>query len=207
MHTLLQSPLTSGSSQSKSVEVTPLQGLRISLSAPKPKPKQKIIKNKLSKELILHHLNYNAETGTFTWKIPTSNRARRNSPFGSKMCIGYIGGKLLGVHLLVHHLVWIVETGQPPTRLDHIDGDPTNNHFSNLREVSQRENTRNQKMHNHNTSGHNGVGYITATGKYRAYIGRRATHLGTFDTLEEAIEARAKAEASLGYSSTHGKRT
>ena len=46
--------------------------------------------------------------------------------------------------LYVHHAVWALVYGCfPKATIDHIDGNPANNHIENLREVSQSENQYN----------------------------------------------------------------
>lgn len=50
--------------------------------------------------------------------------------------------------MLVHRLVWFLETGdapKPPQVLDHINHDPDDNRIENLRLVTQKENCRNRK--------------------------------------------------------------
>lgn len=56
-----------------------------------------------------------------------------------------------------------------------------------------------QKKGSNNTSGVKGVGYDKVNGKWRAYIrlAGKLHHLGRFDTLEEAAQARRQAEAEL----------
>lgn len=56
-------------------------------------------------------------------------------------------------------------------------------------------NSLTQKKSKNNSSGYKGVSKMKS-GKYRAYINfeRKQKHLGTFDTLEEAVLARKKAE-------------
>lgn len=53
-----------------------------------------------------------------------------------------------------------------------------------------------QKLSKNSKTGVKGVSYIEKTGKYRAYINlrRKQIHLGHFDTIEEAKEARKEAE-------------
>ena len=60
----------------------------------------------------------------------------------------------------------------------------------------------------HNTLyGTVGVSIHRATGKYRAYItiNGKSKHLGLFDTLDEACEARENANLNYGYHANHGK--
>lgn len=56
-----------------------------------------------------------------------------------------------------------------------------------------------QKRSSNNTSGVKGVSLDKRAGKWKAYIriARKHHHLGRFDTLEEAAQARRKAEAEL----------
>jgi hypothetical protein len=80
--------------------------------------------------------------------------------------------------------------------VDHINGDILDNRRSNLRAVTQRENMHNvSNKYASNTSGHRGVSFNKSKGKYQAYIkiDYVKKHLGYFETLEEAVAARASA--------------
>lgn len=58
--------------------------------------------------------------------------------------------------------------------------------------------TGQRKKNKNNKSGYTGI-VLERNGKYRAYINfkRRQYHLGTYDTIEEAIQARKEAEKNL----------
>lgn len=77
--------------------------------------------------------------------------------------------------------------------IDHINGNKIDNRRCNLRFCSAAENAR-------NTSSTNEFGYPgirkTKYGKYNARItvNRKEIHIGNFETVEEAIEARKQAE-------------
>jgi hypothetical protein len=92
-------------------------------------------------------------------------------------------------------LAWLYMTGEwPEVTVDHEDRDHSNDRWSNLRLATKAEQARNQILHSHNTSGILGV--YQRGGKYCATIkfNYRQIWLGTFDTEEQAIDARRAAE-------------
>lgn len=100
---------------------------------------------------------------------------------------------------LLHRIIWRLVTGVDPKEniIDHIDRDKTNNAWVNLRMTGHSENA-------FNTSGRSTTKIIKGVqnhkgNKYRAtifYEGKRR-HLGLYDTVQEAAEARRKAEIVL----------
>ena len=95
--------------------------------------------------------------------------------------------------------------------VDHENGDPLDNRMSNLRDVTQGENNRNQKIRKSNTSGHSGIReYRGVRGStWQAFIGdnnnnKTRSYLGTFKSLDKAIAARKAALLNLGYHPLHG---
>ena len=96
----------------------------------------------------------------------------------------------------VHRLVAQEFLDNPDDKeyVDHIDGDPTNNHVDNLRYATPSQNCMNQKRRCNNTTGFKGVTFDKSLGNYQAQIqigGRRRT-LGHFATAELAYEAYKK---------------
>lgn len=72
--------------------------------------------------------------------------------------------------------------------IDHVDGNGLNNTRANLREATPSQNNMNAKRPLSNTTGYKGVSPTYNGKKWRARIkvNGRQTHLGTFDTPEEA---------------------
>lgn len=79
--------------------------------------------------------------------------------------------------------------------IDHADQNKLNNRRNNLRFLTKSGNGANSKLSKNNTSSIKGV-TKTRNGKWTAslMLNRKHIHLGTFDTIEEAAEARAKGE-------------
>lgn len=76
--------------------------------------------------------------------------------------------------------------------VDHINGDGTNNHVSNLRCVTNRENGLNQVIHRNGKLP--GCSFHKETGKYSSQCKHNKIkyHIGLFPTEQEAHEAYVK---------------
>ena len=77
--------------------------------------------------------------------------------------------------------------------IDHIDRNPLNNTLENLRFVSKQLNSFNSKNQK-NISGYRGVRKRGASWAAKSVVAGKDINLGSFITLEEAIEARKAAE-------------
>jgi hypothetical protein len=97
----------------------------------------------------------------------------------------------------VHRLVAITLINNPKSKpsVDHIDNNRTNNNINNLRWVTNTENNMNMSMNKNNTSGVKGVTWSKNSNKWCAKIkmNGKNKHLGLFNSLEKAKQARQKA--------------
>lgn len=168
-------------------------------------------------DAILHWLSrfavYDRSRGGFvrtaTTKGPQHNQ-KIGELIGTDDGLGYLRVFVLSKRYKIHHLVWAAEHGDWPSQeLDHIDGNRSNNHISNLRQVSRAINAKNAKMKSTNTSGYPGVSYHAGEGKFSS----RVTHnykryfCGWHSTAEEAYAARQAfiaAHPEMGYTERHG---
>lgn len=156
---------------------------------------------------ILNAFHYDRQTGDLR-RVYSHFRSRAGS-LGWKTNKGYLIHSLLGKKMTAHSMVWFIETGKwPEDEIDHINGVKYDNRIENLRVVSTRGNCTNRPLRSDNTTGVNGVSY--RPGRRLPYIptlGVMGKHLslGAYGTLEEAVEARRKAEADHPFHPNHGK--
>jgi hypothetical protein len=170
---------------------------------------------------LLHELlTYCPETGVLLWKQRDIShfKAERDWRAWNNKHVGKVAGSINDQGYLVvmvkresyraHRIVVAMQTGAWPSgEVDHIDGNPRNNRWGNLRIVSGVENRKNQKRPVTNQSGALGVDWHKRAGKWRAQIGIAGTsyHLGLFNKFEDALAARKAAEAKYGFHENHGR--
>lgn len=98
--------------------------------------------------------------------------------------------------ILMHRLVL---NAPPELLVDHIDGDGLNNTKANLRFATNSQNQHNAGISKANTSGFKGVSFSKSSKKWIArirYLGV-LKWLGTFENIQDAAAAYAKANAEL----------
>lgn len=99
-------------------------------------------------------LNYNPETGIFTWKSRRP-RIRVGQIAGSKNNERYVNIKIDGILYKAHRLAWLYMTGEwPKDQIDHINGIRDDNRFCNLREVTNASNQWNKTHNKNNKAGY-----------------------------------------------------
>ncbi len=99
-----------------------------------------------------------------------------------------------------HHNVFMhrmLTDAQKGDQIDHINQDKLDNRKCNLRICTAAENRRNHKVYSTNKSGFTGVSELG--GKWRAAIVKdyKQTHIGLFDTREDAAHAYDKVALEL----------
>ena len=152
----------------------------------------------LTKSELKRVLYYNPDTGVFLAKVQTSRR-QIGDVAGSLKQSGYRVISVNGHSHYAHRLAFLYMTGEfPPKEVDHINGDKGDNRWCNLRLANHAENIRNSGVRPNNKLGLKGV-YRSLNGRYRARIktNGKTTHLGYFDTPEEAHEAYKEAAQEL----------
>jgi hypothetical protein len=160
----------------------------------------------LTQKILKELLHYFPDTGDFTW-LATRGKARVGAKAGYLSKAGYIQLGVNGKLYFAHRLAFLYMTGEfPELEVDHIDHCPSNNAWSNLREVSHQENGRNQSISKSNKSGYNGVYWCVRSKKWHTQIAidGKTVHLGYHAELENAVIARDAANIEYGFHENHG---
>lgn len=152
-------------------------------------------------------LRYDPDTGVFTWATRKAMCVKPGRVAGYTKD-GYIYIGIDKKTYLAHRLAWLYVYGVwPKKQIDHIDGIRNNNKMANLRSVSGKINSRNQKTPVSNTSGMMGVCWSRKCKKWQAAIKCEGVslHLGLYDNFFDACCARKSAERKYGFHENHGR--
>ena len=145
--------------------------------------------------LIRRYLSYDPVSGRVSWR-ENKGRAKAGAEAGGVTSLGYRNLEIAGRKYQAHRIAWFLQTGEWPSfDIDHVDGNPLNNAFSNLREATRSNNCANRKLRSGSLSGAKGVYWHKANRKWCASVGRK--YLGSFATIEEASEAYRRAAEEL----------
>ena len=158
----------------------------------------------LTQEIIKEILDYDHETGIFTWKFRDRshfnyNRTWRawNSRFNG-VNAGYAGkSKYLNIRIFgylygAHRLAWLYMNGEwPENQIDHINRNELDNRIINLRPVTARQNQHNRI----DGCKYTGVSWNKRDSRWQSHIkiSDKIISLGTFKTHLAACYARHQA--------------
>lgn len=162
--------------------------------------------NPISQQRLKEILDYDPQTGHFYWKEKIADKVNIGSIAGSSGDRGVVHITLFKKRYKAHRLAFLWMTGSIPTQVDHIDHNPANNEWKNLRPACYKSNGKNHPKTKRNSTGVVGVSK-TPSGNYIARIYAKGKHinLGTYKTLEEAAQARAAANITYDFHPNHGK--
>jgi phosphotransferase system IIB component len=152
----------------------------------------------LTAERLRELLDYNPESGIFTWVA-----RRRGCRPGDAVGTSHEGHISIGLNhnrYYAHRLAWLYVTGKwPPAQVDHKNLDRSDNRWTNLRLASNQQNQANQNAQKNNLLGIKGVSRVGSKYKSQITHKKRNYYLGMFQTPEEAIAAyKAAAETLFG---------
>lgn len=139
----------------------------------------------------LHELlNYDPETGVFTWKVNRRGTARAGTVAGTPHNAGYLTIRVDRTPYLAHRLAWVYVHGDLPDDLevDHKNLIKTDNRIDNLRAVTHALNMINTPSRRTSTTGIKNVSFHKHTGTWRVTMpvhGKRRD-IGYFRDIELA---------------------
>ena len=148
-------------------------------------------------DILREALSYDPESGELRWR-KTRNTARVGRIAGCESQRGYRAVFCHGQQMLVHRVIWCMVTGESPAlHVDHIDGDTSNNRWSNLRLATEAQTNWNRRH-----SGKSPYKGVTRNSRNTRWIARirvnnKEIFLGAFLSLEDAVVARKRAESNL----------
>lgn len=163
----------------------------------------------ITQEYIKEILEYNRETGQFSWLIPVKKKSKDGYAGKVERVSGYRRIGINGKYYAAHRLAWLYIYGDwPDGVIDHLNQDKLDNRIENLRSVTVAQNGRNCKMAKNNTSGITGVDWHRSSGKWRvrACQDSRRTNLGFYDNIFDAAAAAISARNSMDFHENHGRK-
>ena len=181
-------------------------------------------KKEIKQEYLKQLVEYDEETGQFTWKArpvemftdgakfrAITNMRRWNARYagtiaGCKGSHGYWFISIDNQKQRAHRLAFLFVHGVVPKYIDHIDHDPLNNRIDNLRGVTHKQNCRNQVIRKNNSSGVTGVYWRKDINRWAAQImvDDRCIPLGTYKVKADAVKSRREADKEYGFHKNHG---
>jgi hypothetical protein len=139
----------------------------------------------MDKDFLNEILEY--RDGLLYWKKNRGN-VKAGSLAGCHAFKGYWVVRINRKNHYYHRVIYMMHTGEMPTIVDHIDGNPSNNKFENLRPADYASNGWNQKIQSNNKSGVKGVCWNKKQQKWVVHCmnNGKNNYLGCFSDLQKA---------------------
>lgn len=142
-------------------------------------------------------LRYEPETGRLIWTRGKKGARDDAIHAGCIAHSGYRRIKIDRVDYQAHRIAWLIHTGEwPKYDIDHINGIRDDNRIENLRDITRRHNSENQRV---GRTGLLGTSYCAGSGRWLATIGveGRKINLGYWETERDAHVAYKTAKRLL----------
>lgn len=146
-------------------------------------------------------LSYDPLTGVFVWKVSRQGHAKAGDIAGKRTERGHTVLHVDQKKILLHRAAWLYMTGDHPgdgLEIDHINGDPSDNRWANLRCVDRATNCQNIRKAKARKNGGTLLGahwcIVWKRWKSSITINYKKYHIGWFDTEQQAHEAYVRAK-------------
>lgn len=128
--------------------------------------------------------------GSLYWLIKCGRGIAVKHP-GDKVVVapdplGYEYVTYMRKHFAVHRVVFLLTQGWLPECIDHIDGNPTNNHAFNLRAATRLQNQFNRRVNSKTKTGLKNVTPHQGKWQVKFSVKGKTKHFGCFDDIELA---------------------
>jgi hypothetical protein len=159
-------------------------------------------RKKLTQGRLKELLNYDPETGVFTW-LESRKACKKGERAGNIGPIGYERIQVFRKQYLSHRLAWFYMEGFLPTgiEIDHINKNRADNRWKNLRLVSRQCNAKNCNVSKWNKSGITGVSFDSSRKKWmvQAMVNGVKISGGRFDEKVDAALKRFEIEKEYNF--------
>lgn len=156
--------------------------------------------DRLTIDEIRNLISYDHLTGDFFWTSNARPRVKCKKA-GYMRPDGYVRIVINGERFMAHRLAWLIFHGAMPVlSIDHINGNPSDNRISNLRDISHKENIQNRtKVNKNSRAGLMGVYSVPSSKNWysRIFSNGKTVYLGAFKTKELAHQAYVSAKRVL----------
>ena len=159
-----------------------------------------------SQQRIQELLQYDPESGIARWKhrvgktmgIRVFNLRFADHIAGCTVASGSVSITIDHLTLRLHRVIYKLMTGREPDFVDHIDHDPGNNVWTNLRECTATQSSCNRRIGIHNVTGYRGVTQ-SKSGRWRARVMLYGKHysFGSYLSKQDAAIAASNARKHL----------
>jgi hypothetical protein len=151
----------------------------------------------ITRDRAVELLLYDEATGELTWRIDRG-KMKSGAPAGAVQANGYIRVQIDGLFYAAHRLIWLMVYGHwPDDDVDHINGARNDNRLINLRAATRSQNLMNTRVRSDSRTGIKGVRMKRGRFQARIKVNGKEIAVGTYDTIEEASEARRLAEKQI----------
>lgn len=136
-------------------------------------------------------LSYCRYSGSFIWKVNKGN-VRIGDVAGTTGKDRYVRIRIDRKRYFAHRLAWLYVNGKWPCfEIDHINRDPSDNSYTNLRDIPHHENKQNMVAQKGNRSGIKGITWdaTNKVWKSRICLKGKDEFLGNFKSPQDAEKA------------------
>lgn len=134
-----------------------------------------IASNRISFKVAQEYFFYDPTSGKVFWIKTLSRKFKPWHEAGTIQKSGHGDICFNYKHYRRSNIIWLLMTGKWPDReVDHINRNPSDDHWENLRLANRPQNGANRDLQKNNTSGYRGVDWHKRSRTWRIRVGKRS---------------------------------